>query len=78
VFICHRTQGEIDEARQVDWKSLRDPQSDEGRVKMLEWLVMLGVCTHLGCVPIDELGNYGGWCVFVPLPPERAMGGSFR
>jgi len=61
VFIRHRTQGEIDEARQVDWKSLRDPQSDEGRVKKPEWLVMLGVCTHLGCVPIGESGDYGGW-----------------
>ncbi|THH17400.1 hypothetical protein EW146_g3391 [Bondarzewia mesenterica] len=63
VFIRHRTAGEIEEARQVDWKSLRDPQSDEERVKKPEWLVMLGVCTHLGCVPIGEAGDYGGWCV---------------
>jgi len=61
VFIRHRTQTEIDEARGVDWKSLRDPQSDEGRVKKPEWLVMLGVCTHLGCVPIGESGDFGGW-----------------
>jgi len=61
VFIRHRTQGEIDEARQVDWKGLRDPQSDDARVKKPEWLVMLGVCTHLGCVPIGESGDYGGW-----------------
>jgi len=61
VFVRHRTADEIEEARQVDWKQLRDPQSDEERVKKPEWLVMLGVCTHLGCVPIGEAGDYGGW-----------------
>ncbi|KAJ5279683.1 Ubiquinol-cytochrome c reductase iron-sulfur subunit [Penicillium angulare] len=61
VFIRHRTQGEIDEAREVKWESLRDPQTDEDRVQRPEWLVMLGVCTHLGCVPIGEAGDYGGW-----------------
>ncbi|BGP44125.1 Cytochrome b-c1 complex subunit Rieske, mitochondrial [Rhodotorula kratochvilovae] len=61
VFIRHRTQGEIDEANQVDVKSLRDPQTDSERVQKPEWLVMLGVCTHLGCVPIGEAGDYGGW-----------------
>jgi ubiquinol-cytochrome c reductase iron-sulfur subunit len=67
VFIRHRTQDEIDEARHIDWKTLRDPQSDDDRVKKPEWLVMLGVCTHLGCVPIGESGDFGGWCV-IPLP----------
>jgi ubiquinol-cytochrome c reductase iron-sulfur subunit len=61
VFIRHRTQDEIDEARSIDWKKLRDPESDEDRAKTPEWLVMLGVCTHLGCVPIGESGDYGGW-----------------
>ncbi|KAJ5098725.1 Ubiquinol-cytochrome c reductase iron-sulfur subunit [Penicillium argentinense] len=61
VFIRHRTQGEIDEAREVKWESLRDPQADEDRAQRPEWLVMLGVCTHLGCVPIGEAGDYGGW-----------------
>ncbi|TDL28769.1 ubiquinol-cytochrome c reductase iron-sulfur subunit [Rickenella mellea] len=61
VFVRHRTPDEIEEARKVDWKSLRDPESDESRVKKPEWLVMLGVCTHLGCVPIGESGDYGGW-----------------
>ncbi|GJE87810.1 cytochrome b-c1 complex subunit Rieske [Phanerochaete sordida] len=61
VFIRHRTQDEIDEARSTDWKTLRDPESDEARAKKPEWLVMLGVCTHLGCVPIGEAGDYGGW-----------------
>lgn len=61
VFIRHRTQSEIEEARSADWKTFRDPQPDEERVKKPEWLVMLGVCTHLGCVPIGEAGDYGGW-----------------
>ncbi|KAF7306602.1 Cytochrome b-c1 complex subunit Rieske, mitochondrial [Mycena indigotica] len=61
VFIRHRTQSEIDEAREVNWQSLRDPESDDMRVKKPEWLIMLGVCTHLGCVPIGEAGDYGGW-----------------
>jgi ubiquinol-cytochrome c reductase iron-sulfur subunit len=61
VFIRHRTPDEVQEARSVDWKNLRDPQRDEDRVSKPEWLVMLGVCTHLGCVPIGEAGDYGGW-----------------
>ncbi len=63
VLIRHRTQAEIEEARREDWKSFRDPESDESRAKKPEWLVMLGVCTHLGCVPIGEAGDYGGWYV---------------
>ncbi|KAJ5496466.1 Ubiquinol-cytochrome c reductase iron-sulfur subunit [Penicillium fimorum] len=61
VFIRHRTQAEIQEARESKWEGLRDPQPDEDRVQRPEWLVMLGVCTHLGCVPIGEAGDYGGW-----------------
>ncbi|PKS09257.1 hypothetical protein jhhlp_003871 [Lomentospora prolificans] len=61
VFIRHRTQSEIDEANKVNVASLRDPENDGDRVKKPEWLVMLGVCTHLGCVPIGEAGDYGGW-----------------
>jgi ubiquinol-cytochrome c reductase iron-sulfur subunit len=61
VFVRHRTKDEIDEANAVDIKKLRDPQKDEDRVKRPEWLVMLGVCTHLGCVPIGEAGDFGGW-----------------
>ena len=60
VFIRHRTADEVAEARAVDWKTLRDPESDEARTQQPEWLVMLGVCTHLGCVPIGEAGDYGG------------------
>ncbi|KAI9323250.1 cytochrome b-c1 complex subunit Rieske [Dichotomocladium elegans] len=61
VFIRHRTADEIQEANNVSIGELRDPQSDADRVKRPEWLVMLGVCTHLGCVPIGEAGDYGGW-----------------
>ncbi|KAL2865700.1 Rieske [2Fe-2S] iron-sulfur domain-containing protein [Aspergillus lucknowensis] len=61
VFIRHRTADEIKEAQEIDWKTLRDPQADEDRVQKSEWLVMLGVCTHLGCVPIGESGDFGGW-----------------
>lgn len=61
VFIRHRTQAEIEEAKSVDWEKLRDPQRDEDRATNPEWLVMVGVCTHLGCVPIGEAGDYGGW-----------------
>ncbi|KAL9102972.1 MAG: hypothetical protein Q9163_001925 [Psora crenata] len=61
VFIRHRTPDEIKEAEETKWESLRDPQPDSERVKKPEWLIMLGVCTHLGCVPIGESGDFGGW-----------------
>ncbi|KAH9882237.1 hsp70 nucleotide exchange factor fes1 [Plenodomus biglobosus] len=61
VFIRHRTESEIKEAEDTKWQSLRDPQPDSDRVKTPEWLIMLGVCTHLGCVPIGEAGDFGGW-----------------
>lgn len=66
VFVRHRTADEITDARETDWKKLRDPESDENRTKQAEWLVMLGVCTHLGCVPIGESGDFGGWSVSSP------------
>ena len=61
VFIRHRTKKEILEAESVHWEQLRDPQSDSSRVKdgRADWLVMIGVCTHLGCIPIDV--SSGGW-----------------
>ena len=54
VFIKRRTQEEINEARAVKMEDLPDPQKDEDRAKNPEWLVMLGVCTHLGCVPLND------------------------
>ena len=61
VFVRHRTQEEIAEANSVNISTLPDPQSDGDRVKKPEFLVVLGVCTHLGCVPIGEAGDYHGW-----------------
>ena len=61
VFIRHRTQEEIEESAQVSLSELRDPQTDIDRTKKPEWLVVLGICTHLGCVPIGEAGDYQGW-----------------
>ena len=66
VFIRRRTQEEIVEANNVDIALLRDPMSDKDRVQKDEWLVLEGVCTHLGCVPLgqkmtDTKGEYNGW-----------------
>ncbi len=64
VFIRHRTEKEIEEARSVPLDDLPDPQADSERVKEghEQWLVMLGVCTHLGCVPLGgNVGDYHGW-----------------
>jgi ubiquinol-cytochrome c reductase iron-sulfur subunit len=61
LFVRHRTQEEIDSCRNVDLSTLRDPQHDDERVVRPEWLILLGVCTHLGCVPIANEGEYGGY-----------------
>lgn len=61
VFIRHRTPDEIQEANSVDISTLRDPQKDSDRVTKPEWLIMVGVCTHLGCVPIGNAGDFDGW-----------------
>ncbi len=61
VFIKRRTQEEISEARAVNVDDLKHPEKDEDRAKNPEWLVMLGVCTHLGCVPLGDKGDYNGW-----------------
>ena len=66
VFIRHRTEEEIKEAEDVDVSQLRDKQTDSERVEKPEWLIMVGVCTHLGCIPLgqkpgDPKGAFGGW-----------------
>lgn len=61
VFIRARTSGEIEAARATPIDQLKDPQSDEDRVVKDPWLVMVGVCTHLGCVPLGDAGDYDGW-----------------
>jgi ubiquinol-cytochrome c reductase iron-sulfur subunit len=63
VFIRHRTQKEIDEAKAVPLSELKDPETDEQRTKPghEQWLVMIANCTHLGCIPVGESGDYDGW-----------------
>lgn len=68
VFVRHRTPGEIEAARAVELDALKDPEPDTARVKEGhdQWLVVVGICTHLGCVPLgqkstDPRGDYGGW-----------------
>ena len=66
VFIKKRTKEEIEAAKMVQASDLRDPQDDADRVQKEEWLVLVGVCTHLGCVPLgqkvsDMKGEYDGW-----------------
>ena len=61
VFIRHRTADEIASSEAVSLDELRDPETDASRVESAEWLVVMGICTHLGCVPIANAGDYGGW-----------------
>ncbi|KAL9248920.1 Cytochrome b-c1 complex subunit Rieske, mitochondrial-like protein [Drosera capensis] len=61
VFIRRRTEDDIKLANSVDVSSLRHPQQDAERVKNPEWLVVIGVCTHLGCIPLPNAGDFGGW-----------------
>ncbi|KAJ0405601.1 hypothetical protein P43SY_007702 [Pythium insidiosum] len=61
IFIKHRSDKEIALSNDVNLSNLRDPETDAERVKDPKWLVVLGVCTHLGCVPTSNAGEYGGW-----------------
>lgn len=66
VFVDHRTARQIQMAKSDDTAELIDPEPDAERVQREEWLVVIGVCTHLGCVPLgqgdgDPLGEWGGW-----------------
>ncbi len=63
VFIRHRTDEEIEVARAVPLDDLPDPEADSDRVKpgKDQWLVMIGVCTHFGCIPLGERGEFNGW-----------------
>jgi ubiquinol-cytochrome c reductase iron-sulfur subunit len=63
IFVRHRTQKEIKEAEDVQMSALRDPQPDSARVKAghADWLIVYGNCTHLGCIPLGNQGQYGGW-----------------
>jgi ubiquinol-cytochrome c reductase iron-sulfur subunit len=68
IFVRHRTQAEIKEAEDVQLSQLIDPQTDSARVKPdhAQWIVLIGICTHLGCIPLgnkpsDPRGDWGGW-----------------
>jgi ubiquinol-cytochrome c reductase iron-sulfur subunit len=63
IYIDHRTKKEIEEARSVNVNSLPDPEPDDKRVKEGhdQWLVVIGICTHLGCIPLAHQGDYGGF-----------------
>tara|TARA_B110000438_G_scaffold277910_1_gene300949 strand:- start:525 stop:1070 length:546 start_codon:yes stop_codon:yes gene_type:complete len=66
VFVRYRTKEEIKQANEVSLDEMRDPQLDTDRVTNEKYIVLVGVCTHLGCVPLgqktgDVKGQYGGW-----------------
>ncbi|MEX0629006.1 MAG: ubiquinol-cytochrome c reductase iron-sulfur subunit [Cucumibacter sp.] len=63
LFIRHRTAAEIAAAVGTPLDELKDPQSDSERIKQghAQWLIMVAICTHLGCVPLGESGPFGGW-----------------
>lgn len=61
LFLKHRTPEEIAADSEVPMVELRDPQTDAERAKVPEWVLVLGICTHLGCVPLANAGDYSGW-----------------
>ncbi len=63
IYISHRTKKQIEAAQNVQLSSLPDPQPDSARVKAGhdQWLVVIGICTHLGCIPIAHEGAYDGF-----------------
>jgi ubiquinol-cytochrome c reductase iron-sulfur subunit len=63
IYIMNRTKKQVEEARAVQISSLPDPATDQSRVKEGhdQWLVVIGICTHLGCIPIAHEGNYDGF-----------------
>jgi ubiquinol-cytochrome c reductase iron-sulfur subunit len=63
IYIMHRTKKQIQEAQSVPLADLKDPATDQSRVKdgHDQWLVVIGICTHLGCIPIAHEGNYDGF-----------------
>ena len=69
VFVSHRTPEEIAAARVDDDADLPDPEPDSARVQRAEWLIVIGVCTHLGCIPLGQKASdrRGQWqCWFCP------------
>ncbi|XP_045495590.1 cytochrome b-c1 complex subunit Rieske, mitochondrial-like [Colias croceus] len=60
LFIKHRTESEINAEAGTPLSVLRDPQTPEQRMIKQEWLIVIGICTHLGCVPVPNSGDYNG------------------
>lgn len=61
LFIRHRTDEEVEDMLNTPMEDLKDPQHDSERATNPKWLVLIGVCTHLGCVPISHAGDYNGY-----------------
>jgi len=61
IFVRKRYEKEVEEVRAVPMESLRDPEIDEDRVLTDEWIIVLAICPHLGCVPVSNAGEYNGW-----------------
>jgi len=61
IFIKHRTDAEMKEQMAVDVSSFRDPIPDIDRLHDMKWQVLIGICTHLGCIPIEGKGDFGGY-----------------
>ncbi|MEO8244749.1 MAG: ubiquinol-cytochrome c reductase iron-sulfur subunit [bacterium] len=66
IFIDHRTEKRISESRADDQSPMPDPAFDSARAQRSEWLIQIGICTHLGCIPLgqnpgDPVGQWDGW-----------------
>lgn len=66
IFLCRRTAEEVAAARETHLSDLKDPETDKSRVVSSEWLIVVGVCTHLGCIPTGQKssqsrGAWEGW-----------------
>lgn len=63
IYIMNRTKKQVEEAVKVPLSELKDPQTDQARTKAghEQWLVVIGICTHLGCIPIAHEGAYDGF-----------------
>ncbi len=63
VFVRHLTAKEVADSKSADWQKMIDPASEETRVQEGhdQWLVVIGICTHLGCIPLDKEGPFDGW-----------------
>lgn len=61
VFVRHRTAAEIAAAEGAAMADLKDPQPDSERAQRPQWLILVGVCTHFGCIPLGQQGDYDGW-----------------